>query len=397
MIEIRAPGIEDAVIRLCTAHERVRRIVVDTCASTFLAYNTLHGYSQIDFRRPERGKLKELAELLALHADCERTDRLYSGLYLDMIHIVDPEVEIYFDLDGVLIPGRAPSTEPEAPRAAPSALPRRVGVGAALARAFGSARAGRPEVLRQQSASSAGNPPALNDHHAGAASLALVAFGDSNVYGNEISEVELGCDDPAYRAERCYPPLLAKALGIQFAGNFAEPGRGNNKIFRRLCDFIAARRHELSRYFFVIGLTHPGRKGFVLKDGGEYLFVDNLPGMEPWILRPVCVELFYPPGRDQRMNEEIEHKYWVLTCFLRKLGCHFVVVPGWDFAHSESFFRDKDLGREGAFFFGPKREKFGFHTAVAHLPIGPGFHPLSEAHAQFSIELAQLIRERGLI
>jgi hypothetical protein len=74
-----------------------------------------------------------------------------------------------------------------------------------------------------------------------------------------------------------------------------------------------------------------------------------------------------------------------------------VIFPCWDFAHSAAFFRNREFGREGLFYFGPNAERFGLRGVVRHLPRGPQYHPLSEAHAHFARVLASAIRDRGLL
>ena len=405
MTEIVVPSIEDAVIRVCTAREPLSRVVVDTFDSTFLAYNTVHGYSQVDFRRPDNKKLRELSAVLEVHCDFTLTNRLYTGLYLDMIALVAPETQVVFSRgDGELA---ASFWVGEAEAGAIHSASRR----ATIARELAGAQAGRQEsalsrVLgtgRRMRAGARAAGSAVEDWSKRAessnverpAATTLVAFGDSYTYGTEIDTIELGHEDDAYRSECAYPYLLARELGIEYGANLAESGRGNNKILRRVCDFVGEHRHDLSRYLIVVGLTHVGRKGFILRNGWEYLFINNLSaGMEPWVIKTLCTELFYPFESDPRMNQEIEHKYWVLRCFLKKLGCRFLIFPIRNFAESDEFFRNADLGREGAFYFG---DKFGFRGVVNQLPLGPEYHPLSEGHALFARELARVIRERGLL
>jgi hypothetical protein len=401
--EIVVSSIEDAVIRVCTTHELPSRIVVDTFDSTFLAYNTVHGYSPVDFRRPDNKKLRELSAVLEVHCDFAQTDRLYTGLYLDMIELAAPETEVIFARDGESPPsfwvGEAEAGAIRASRrgalGGESAVVRGGREPGALSRILGTERrmraGARPASTRVEARSELSASPRRDRH----SETALVAFGDSYTYGTEIDTGELGREDDAYRLERAYPRQLARDLGIAYGANLAESGRGNNKILRRVCDFVAEHRHDLSRYFVVVGLTFVGRKGFVLRNGGEYLFVNNLAaGMEPWVIKTLCTELFFPFELDPRMNQEIEHKYWVLHCFLKRLGCRFLIFPIRDFADSDQYFRHRDLGREGAFYFG---DKFGFREVVNHLPVGPEYHPLSEGHALFAHELARLIRERGLL
>jgi hypothetical protein len=384
---------------LCETRQPVARIFVDTYSTASLAFNTVYGYSQIDFRRPDNGKLRELAAILDLHVDFGRSQRLYTGLYLDMLWTVEPALEITFKKDGVILNSGAPRP---APQASDVSAPPRASAGSLLSRALGSGRRLRQSSL-QRSASPEGQRAAAAaitrvtaNHGEPGGGLTLVAFGDSNVFGSEISEVELGRVDDEYRAARAFPRLMARELGMAFGANLAEPGRSNPKIFRTIVDFVRGHRDDLHKYFLVIAITHPGRKGFFLKSGREYMFVDRISGMHPWVMWPLCMELFYPAETDVRMNQEIEHKYWVLCCFLRKLGARFVVTPAWEFGGSGEFFRDKDLGKEGAFFFDAERIKFGIHGVVAHLPRGPSHHPLSQGHALFSRELATLVRARGL-
>jgi hypothetical protein len=78
------------------------------------------------------------------------------------------------------------------------------------------------------------------------------------------------------------------------------------------------------------------------------------------------------------------------------MGCRFLIYPCWDFSHSEAYFRDRDLGPEAVFYFGPRRT-FGFGKSVCHLPTGKWWHPLSEGHALFALELLRAVRERGLV
>jgi hypothetical protein len=404
MSEVTVSSIEDAVIRVCTVKEPLSRVVVDTFDSTFLAYNTVNGYSAVDFRRPDNKKLRELSAILEAHCDFGRTDRLYTGLYLDMITLVAPETEIVFSRDGA---SSASYWCGEAEASAMHNANRR----GALAGRLGGAHAGhaRPEgalsrVLgagRRMRAGAKAAGAATEDWNRGAevsrsepATTTLVTFGCSCTYGTEIDTSELGHEDDTYRSERAYPYLLARELGVEYGANLAESGRGNNKILRRVCDFVAEHRRDLSRYFIVVGLTHVGRKGFVLRNGWEYLFVNTLHGMEPWVIKTLCAELFCPFVTDPTMNQEVEHKYWVLHSFLKKLGCRFAIFPIADFADSDKYFRSKDLGRHGLFCFG---SKFGFRGLVNHLPLGKEYHPLSEGHALFARELALAIRERGLL
>jgi hypothetical protein len=349
MMELTVPSIEDAVIRVSTAKEPLTRVIVDTHRSTFLAFNTAYGYSQVDFLRPSHRKIKELAALLKVHCDWDRTHRYYGGLYRDMISIVSPTTKVTFNKE-------------------------------------------------QETAIDSPNPDFERDNITIATDRrTLVAFGDSNTYGTDLSEVELGRDDSSYREKHAYPQLLAHHLGIAYGGNLAEPGRGNNKILRRVCDFVANHRHELERCFLVILLTHPARKVFILKNSWEYLFINRDGGMEPKVLKPLCLELFYPDALDARLNEEFYHKYWVLTTFLSAVRCKHVIIPGWDFARSRQYFRDKNVNPEACFYFGADERHFGFHGAVNHLPRSSTYHPLSEGHALFARLLADTIHRKNLL
>jgi hypothetical protein len=389
--EIAVSSIEDAVIRVATAPEPVRRVLVDTFDSSFLAYNTVHGYSHVDFQRPDNGKLRELAAMLDVYCDWEQSQRLYTGLYLDMLALLEPELELVFTKSDP-VPSSRGWTRSLLGERGGRALAR-----TAFAQVVGSGRRPRTSPWRAQ----ASPPPRSGGRREGSVSdggaLKLVAFGDSYTFGTEIDECELGRVDPSYRFERAYPYRLARELGIEYGANLAESGRSNPKILRRVLDFVAEHRDDLHEYFIVVGLTHPGRKGFVLKNGWEYIFINELSKMEPWVLNPLFVELFFPRTIDPRMNEELEHRYWVLHCFLKRLGARFAVFPAWSFADSDEFFRQKNLGPQGIFYLDQAREKFGFRALVDHLPRGKDYHPLSEGHALFAAELGREIRQRGLL
>jgi hypothetical protein len=418
MSELFVRSLEDAVIRLCTAPQRPQRVVVDTSPGTFLAFNQEQGYAQLDFRRPAHGKIRELCAVLEQYCDLDGSDRYYAGLYRQMIRLIDPEVELVFTRDAA--DWREQPSFRESPRGGtaelagvrrPSLLRRALTGGRRrsddVPDATASDSSQRPAAPRGRAASlddrdDAGESVPASGRHGiqveppPPGEVALVAFGDSYTYGTEIDEFELGRVDDAYRIERAFPRLLAQELGIRYGSNLAEPGRSNRKIMHRLCEFVARHRGQLDRYLIVVGLTHPARKVFTLKDGREYLFINRHAGMDPWIIKSVCVEVFYPEQRDRRLNEEVEHKYWVLSCFLRKLGCRFAIFPAWNFAHTDEHFRGKDLGREGIFYFG-ERQQFGFDALAAHLPRGSDHHPLSEGHALFARELAREIRQRSLV
>jgi hypothetical protein len=379
------------VIRVATAHEPVTRVVVDTFDSTFLAYNTVRGYSHIDFKRPDNGKLRELAAMLDVYCDWERSHRLYTGLYLDMLGVLDPELEVVFTKSDPVPSGSGWTRGLLGDRGG------RARARAAFSQIVSSGR--RPRTNDRRPVAIPRAHPAVRQDVASSESRApkLVAFGDSYTFGTEIDVCEIGREDPNYRFERAYPYRLARELGIDYGANLAESGRSNPKIFRRVLDFVLEHRDELQDYFIVIGLTHPGRKGFILQNGWEYMFINDLSKMEPWVLNPLFVELFFPRTIDPRMNEELEHRYWVLHCFLKRLGARFAIFPAWSFADSDDFFREKNLGPQGIFYFGEGREAFGFRQLVDHLPRGKDYHPLSEGHALFATELGREIRQRGLL
>lgn len=390
MTEIAVSSIEDAVIRVATAQEPVTRVVIDTFDSTFLAYNTVRGYSHVDFKRPDNGKLRELAAMLEVHCDWEKSYRLYTGLYLDMLAVLAPELEVVFAKSGPVPSGSGWA------RALLGDRSGRARGRATLPQVVASGRRHRHSERRLLGVPWT-RPPVSRVEPAYGRAPKLFAFGDSYTAGEEIDLCELGREDPNYRFERAYPFRLARELGIEYGANLAESGRSNAKIFRRVVDFVADHRDELHDYFIVIGLTHPGRKGFFLKNGREYMFINDLWKMDPWVLNPLFVELFYPRDLDPRMNEELEHRYWVLYTFLKRVGARFAIFPAWNFAHSEVFFREKDLGTQGIFYFGERRETFGFRQLVEHLPCGKDYHPLSEGHALFAAELGHEIRQRGLL
>lgn len=391
MSELRVSSIEDGVIRLCTAAEPVSRIVVDSCSTTFLAYNVVHGYSEVDFYRPDNAKLRELAAIVELHCDLNRSDMFFTGLYRDMIAAIDPKVEVFFAKDGVLsksrpVPGAAARRAVAAVLKSMRAAPRGQGPRHVAANPPRAPVKEPPRDVDPESASPAG---------VGQDSV-LVAFGDSYVAGEEIDRVELGRKVPRYRIQRAFPNVMARELAVAASINLAESGCGNNKILRNVCDFVFANRSDLSRFLFVVGLSHPTRKVFTLKNGAEYSVINGASCKEPRILGSLSLEVFEPIGFDPGVNEELEHKLRILSAFLRRLGCRFVVFPAWNFCNTREFFRAKDLGQAAAFYFDQKRQKFGMASVVEHLPRGAAFHPLSEGHALFARELAALVRARGL-
>jgi len=117
MNDLVAPSIEEAVIRVCREWERASRISVDTFSSTFLAFNTVHGYSAVDFEHPDNAKLRELAAILELHCDFEQTRRFYTGLYLDMIWAINPRIQVVFTKDSRAFVSNAVPTGPSGARA----------------------------------------------------------------------------------------------------------------------------------------------------------------------------------------------------------------------------------------------------------------------------------------
>lgn len=356
MRQLGFQNLEDALIAIATSDEDVARAVVSNSSTAFLAHNTVSGYAAVDFRRPDNPPLRELSALLAVHCDLDESDQFYAGLYRDMIRLMSPETDLVFEGDGVSFPGR----------------PRTPG-----------------EVVRPLHERSAERP----------APTVLVAFGDSFTYGEEIDSHELGRADNAYRATRAYPAVLARELGIPEVINRGEPGASNARILRDLCDFVAVRQHDLASYFFVVSLTHPSRKAFVMKDGGDGRFISWGSGMSPRVLRTLCVRAFFAVEDDAEandsVNQELLHKTTIVSSFLHRMGSRVVIFPAWNFAASDAYFTNVRLGGDAAFFLGEKR-LFGMKDLVCHLPMGPRQHPLSQGHGYFARELASFIRQRGL-
>jgi hypothetical protein len=356
MLQLGFQHLEDALIAIASSEAAVSRAVISSSSTTFLAHNTVAGYSAIDFRRPDNSQLRELSALLAVHCDLDQSDRFYAGLYRDMIRLMSPATDVVFQQDSVSSPG-----EPTPPS------------GDGRSADSGAGQRSAPSVL--------------------------VAFGDSFTYGEEIDSCEVGRVDEAYRIERAFPTVVARELEIPKVVNRGEPGASNAKILRDLCDFVQAHRHDLTPYFFVVSLTHPSRKAFVMTNGGDGRFISWGAGMSPKVLRTLCVRAFFAVEDDaaanDSVNQELSHKISMVSAFMRRMGCRFVIFPAWNFAASDAYFRDVDVGREVALYLG-ERGAFGMKDLVSHLPMGPRQHPLSQGHAHFGRELASFIRQRGL-
>lgn len=144
-----------------------------------------------------------------MHSDLGPSERFYAGLYKDMVGLMSPGTEIFFAKDGSHFSGSS------APRATGGCLdePRTA-----------------PRVL--------------------------VSFGDSFTYGKRSTIAN--SDTPTTPTERGVRIRSAK-LGIPDVINRGEPRASNAKIMRNLCDFVRDHPDDLTRFFFVVSLTHPSR------------------------------------------------------------------------------------------------------------------------------------------
>jgi hypothetical protein len=357
VIEIAAASTEQALLDLCAAREPVARILIGARPSAFLACNTVDGLSFIDFQAPANRKVRELAAALGLHCDRRETDRFYGGLTRDMIAAIARDVPVVYQ-------ARAEPTRVPALADVRDRTPADPGGGAAGAR--GATR--------------------------------LVAFGDSCTAGTDIDVAELGKEDPSYRESRAYPRVLARMLQIEYGGNHALAGTGNNSILRRICDYVTQHRDDLARTFFVVGLSHPQRKSFVLKGNGrEYRYIDDRYTEPPALIQRLCSELFDARGWAADTNRELELRFRTACAFLDRLGVRYLVFPAWDVGESARHFRGLDAGRGGAFFFDQRQEAFGLYSVGYAYKLSPWRHPLTEGHEAMAAALAQLVRERELL
>src|SRR5690606_35990372 len=135
------------------------RVLINSRHTAFEAFNTATGYSLIDFWDPAQGKLRELSALVHRYCDVAKTDRLYSGLARDMLGYLEPGLPIFYRRGGaeaahtIASNGRLNGHGPTP--------------------AWGSARGAEP--------------------------TRLVAFGESNTFGQELDRCELDREDDWYR------------------------------------------------------------------------------------------------------------------------------------------------------------------------------------------------------
>jgi hypothetical protein len=215
----------------------------------------------------------------------------------------------------------------------------------------------------------------------------LLTVGDSFTYGDELADL--------YQA---WPYKLADSIDYE-VHNMGLSGSSNNSILRRTFEELSANRYDL----LVVGWTSPGRIEWKDQIGIPYNVWPGYPNNsqfvhdQPW--RKVLIDFVSQHHSPEYLYQQYLIQVLSLQSYCQVNGINLLMIDIMQNNYYRAVGREQHDKLENQIdttkFIG--WGEFGMAELTAHLPLGPGKHPLDKGHEKIAQTIYEHTRHLGWV